>query len=215
MVDLEVSMIDLYTWGTPNGQKIPILLEEAGLPYTVHPIDLAKGEQHDPAFLAINPNGKIPAIVDRLPDGDITVFESGAILIYLAEKAGRFIPEAPAARMECLSWLFWQIGGLGPMVGQWNFFKRQKEPNPAALQRYFDESLRLFGVLEHQLAKRDYLAGDYSIADIANFTWARAGMRGLADDVPDLAQRFPGVERWLTRIALRSAVQAGLQVPAA
>jgi GST-like protein len=219
MVDLEVSMIDLYTWGTPNGQKIPILLEETGLPYTVHPIDLAKGEQHDPAFLAINPNGKIPAIVDRLPEGDITVFESGAILIYLAEKAGRFIPAAPAARMECLSWLFWQIGGLGPMVGQWNFFKRQKkpnqEPNPAAQQRYFDESLRLFGVLDQQLSKRDYLAGDYSIADIANFTWARAGMRGLAEEVPDMAERFAGVQRWLTRIELRPAVQAGLQVPAA
>lgn len=215
MVDLENSMIDLYTWGTPNGQKIPILLEETGLPYTVHAIDLSKDEQKDPAFLAINPNGKIPAIVDRLPDGDITVFESGAILIYLAEKAGKFIPEAPAARMECLSWLFWQIGGLGPMAGQWNFFKRQKVPNPMAQQRYLDESLRLFGVLDHQLSQRDYLAGEYSIADMANFTWARAGMRGIGEEMPDITERFAGVQRWLTRIEVRSAVQAGLKVPEA
>ncbi len=207
-------MIDLYTWSTPNGYKIPILLEEAGLPYTVHAIDLATGAQKDPAFLAINPNGRIPAIVDRLPEGDTTVFESGAILIYLAEKAGRFIPVTPAARMQCLSWLFWQIGGLGPMLGQYNYFKHQQAPNPAAQQRFLDESLRLLHVLDGHLAQHDYLAGDYSIADIANFTWARVGLQGLSEEQPALAQQLPGLRRWLARIEARPAVQAGMQVPA-
>ena len=130
-------MIELYTWDTPNGQKIPIMLEECELPYALHLVDISKGEQDHPAFRAINPNGKRPAIVDRLPEGDLTVFESGAILIYLAEHSAKLMPIEPAPRMACLSWLFWQIGGLGPMVGQWGFFSRQKDAqNLPALQRW-------------------------------------------------------------------------------
>lgn len=206
-------MIDLYTWGTPNGQKIPIMLEETGMPYAVHLVNLGKGEQHAAAFHAINPNEKIPAIVDRLPDGDITVFESGAILVYLAERTGKLIPADPASRMACLSWLFWQIGGLGPMLGQWGFFSRQQDaPNRPALQRYFDESMRLLGVLDARLADRAYLAGDYSIADIANFTWAKAGVRIMAPTHPEVADRFLHLNDWIARIDARPAVQAGMKV---
>ncbi len=208
-------MIDLYTWGTPNGQKIPIMLEECGLPYTVHPVDIGKGGQDTPAFRAINPNGKIPAIVDRLPDGDVTVFESGAILIYLAERSGKLMPGAPAQRMACLSWLFWQIGGLGPMIGQWGFFNRQKDaPNLPALQRYFDESLRLLGVLDAHLGTTPYLAGDYSIADIACYTWAKAGLRIIGQQHPQVRAQFANLNRWIAEIDARPAVQAGMKVPA-
>lgn len=206
-------MIDLYTWGTPNGQKIPVMLEECGLDYTVHPVNIGKGEQDTPAFRAINPNGKIPAIVDRLPEGDVTVFESGAILIYLAERSGMLMPSAPAQRMTCLSWLFWQIGGLGPMVGQWGFFNRQKDtPNVAALQRYFDESMRLYAVLDGRLGQADYLAGDYSIADIACYTWAKGGLRTIGAVHPEVQTRFANVNRWIAQIDARPAVQAGMKV---
>ena len=206
-------MIELYTWGTPNGQKIPIMLEECGLPYTVHPVDIGKGQQNTPAFRAINPNGKIPAIVDRQPDGDITVFESGAILIHLAEQSGKLLPSVPAQRMACLSWLFWQIGGFGPMVGQWGFFNRQKDaPNRAALQRYFDESVRLLGVLDARLGAVPYLAGEYSIADIACYTWARAGLHGIGEKHPEVRTQFANLNRWIAAIDARPAVQAGMNV---
>ena len=204
-------MIELYTWDTPNGQKIPVMLEECGLPYTLQPVDISKGEQDSPAFRAINPNGKIPAIVDRRPDGDVTVFESGAILIYLAERSGKLMPAEPAQRTACLSWLFWQIGGLGPMVGQWGFFSRQKDaPNPPALQRYFDESVRLLSVLDARLGVAPYLAGDYSIADIACYTWAKGGLRTIGEKHPQVPTQFANLNRWIAQIDARPAVQAGM-----
>ncbi len=207
-------MIDLYTWGTPNGQKASIMLEEVGLPYTVHPIDISKGAQKTPEFLKINPNGKIPALVDHDQDGGLSIFESGAILVYLGEKTGQFFPSALPQRAQVLSWVFWQVGGLGPMIGQWGHFARSApEPLPYAINRYLEESIRLLGVLDHQLAGREYLTDDYSIADIANFPWVVGGFQFLGAQHPDLPTRFTNLQAWVDRIGQRPGVIAGMRIP--
>ena len=168
-------MIDLYYWTTPNGHKVTMFLEEVGLPYKILPINIGKGEQFDPAFLAIAPNNRIPAIVDHAPangTGPISIFESGAILLYLAEKTGKFLANDLATRTETLQWLFWQMGGLGPMAGQNHHFSGYApEKIPYAITRYVKETNRLYGVLDRRLADRRYLAGDYSIADMASYPW--------------------------------------------
>ena len=203
--------IEVWSWPTPNGHKVHIALEELGLPYQVVPVNIGAGEQFRPEFLAITPNHRIPAIVD--PDGPggkpLTLFESGAILIYLAEKAGQLIPADLAERLTCLQWLMFQMGGIGPMFGQWNHFANYApEKIPYAIERYSNEVRRLYGVLEKRLSASPYLAGDaYSIADIASFPWVRnAERRGI-----DLIE-FPGVKRWLGEIEARPAVQRGLAV---
>lgn len=203
-------MIDLYTAATPNGHKVSIALEELGLPYRLRVIDLAAGEQKRPAFLALNPNGRIPVIVDRAAD-DFTVFESGAILIYLAEKTGRLMPADLKGRSRVIQWLMFQIGGVGPMMGQANvFFRYLPQKIQPAIERYQAESRRLLGVLDRHLAGHEWLAGDYSIADIANFAWARTH-RWSGVDVSDL----PHLKRWRDAVRARPAVQRGLQQPPA
>ncbi len=204
-------MIDLYTWSTPNGRKVSIMLEEVGLPYKVHPVDIGKDEQFAPDFLKISPNNRIPAIVD--PDGPdgtpISVFESGAILIYLAEKTGKLMPTEPRARVAVLEWLMFQMGGVGPMFGQANhFIKFAKEDVPYGKKRYRDEAMRLLGVMDRRLAEVEYLAGDYSIADIATWPWV---MRAEWYDT-DWTQ-FPRVKQWYDTIGARPAVQRGTAVP--
>jgi GST-like protein len=203
-------VIDLYTWGTPNGRKVSIMLEEVGLPYEVHPIHIGQGDQFKPEFLAISPNNKIPAIVDR--DNGQSVFESGAILIYLAEKTGKLLPTEPKARMDALQWLMFQMGGVGPMFGQTHHFARfAKEKIPYAIDRYVGETKRLYGVMDTQLGKHAYLAGNYSIADVATFPWvARWTWHGLDGGLKD----FPNVTRWYDAIRARPAVQRGYNVPA-
>jgi GSH-dependent disulfide-bond oxidoreductase len=203
--------IEVWTWPTPNGHKVHIALEELGLPYTVVPVSIGTGEQFKPEFLAITPNHRIPAIVD--PDGPggkrLTLFESGAILIYLAEKAGMLIPPDPAARYTCLQWLMFQMGGVGPMFGQYgHFHSYAPEKLPYAMERYANEVKRLHRVLEKRLSEAAFLAGDdYSIADIATFPWLRSPeRRGI-----DLAE-FPNVKRWFDGIAARPAVQRGVEV---
>lgn len=205
-------MITLYTWGTPNGRKVSIMLEELALPYQVQPVDITRNEQFAPAFLAISPNNKIPALVDSDgPDGQpLALFESGAILIYLAEKTGKLLPADGAARYAVLQWLMFQMGGFGPMLGQAHHFLRfAPEPLPYAQQRYHTEARRLYGVLDQQLAEQRFVAGDYSIADIALFPWAA---RHEWQDI-DLAD-FPQVQRWYHDVAARPAVQRGMAVPA-
>lgn len=200
-------MIDLYTWTTPNGRKISIALEEFGLPYTVHPIDISKDEQFAPAFLKIAPNNRIPAIVDR--DTNIALMESGAILIYLADKSGRFQPAPGRERYAVLEWLMFQMGGVGPMFGQVHHFLRAaKEPVPYAIERYTRETRRLYGVLNARLAAHDYLAGAYSIADIATYPWV-ARHEWHKTDLND----FPHVKRWFDTVSARPAVQRGMKVP--
>ncbi len=202
-------MIDLYTAATPNGHKISIALEELGLPYTVHVIDMGKLEQKRPEFLRINPNGRIPAIVDR-EAGDFPVFESGAILIYLAEKTGRLLPTDTKGRSTVIQWLMFQMGGIGPMMGQANvFFRYFPEKIQPAIDRYQTEVRRLLGVLDTHLANRKYLAGDYSIADIANWSWVRThNSSGVTLD------GLPHLSRWVTQLAARPACQRGVAVPA-
>jgi GST-like protein len=204
-------MIDLYTWSTPNGRKVSIMLEEVGLPYRVHAVNIGKDEQFRPEFLAISPNNKIPAIVDDEGPGGkpFSLFESGAILIYLGEKTGRLIPKDPATRLTALQWLMFQMGGLGPMLGQTHHFLRQaKEEVPYAINRYKSETRRLYGVLEKRLGEAEYLAGEYSIADVASYPWvARHEWHQIA-----LAD-FPNVKRWYDAIGARPAVQKGMQVP--
>jgi GSH-dependent disulfide-bond oxidoreductase len=204
-------MIDLYTWGTPNGRKVSIMLEEVGLPYTVHKIDIGKGDQFKPEFVAINPNSKIPAIVDTDgPDGrPMTVFESGAILIYLAEKTGKLMPAAPRPRSEVLQWLMFQMGGVGPMFGQNHHFRRfAPEKIPYGIERYGKETERLYGVMDARLGTVAHLAGDYSIADIATYPWvSRHDFQEI-----DLG-RFPNVKRWFDGLSARPAVQKGMKVP--
>ena len=205
-------MIDLYTWSTSNGRKASIMLEELGADYTVHPIHIGKGDQFAPEFLAINPNGKIPAIVDSDGPGGapLAVFESGAILIYLAEKSGRFLPAEPVARMEVIQWLMFQMGGIGPIFGQVHHFLRAaKEKVPYGIERYGTEARRLYGVLDRRLDGRDHLAGDgYSIADIATWPWV---LRHEWQQV-DLAE-YPNVKRWFDAVGSRPAVQRGIQIP--
>lgn len=200
-------MIELHTARTPNGYKISIMLEEIGLPYRVVKISLSKGEQFAPSFAEISPNAKIPAIVDH--DTGQRIFESGAILIHLAEKSGRFLPQDARERMNVLQWLFFQVGSIGPMLGQLWHFVDLTGPVPYALERYRKETLRLYGVVDRQLAKAPYIAGEeYSIADIANWTWLRV-FKSLGIDI----EPFPHVKRWIGEIAARPAVQKGITVP--
>jgi len=201
-------MIDLYTSATPNGHKVSIALEELALPYSVHPIKLSDGEQKQPAFLALNPNGRIPVIVDR-DAGDFVVFESGAILLYLAEKTGRLMPSDAKGRSRVMQWLMFQMGGIGPMMGQANvFFRYLPEKIPLAIERYQGECKRLFRVLDGHLRDREYLAGDYSIADIANWAWVRT-YRWSGIEVDDL----PHLKRWRDVIRDRPAAQRGITIP--
>ena len=202
-------MIDLYTAATPNGHKVSIALEELGLPYSLRVLDLSANEQKEPWFLAINPNGRIPAIVDH-DEGDFAVFESGAILIYLAEKTGRLMPQDAKGRSRVLQWLMFQMGGVGPMMGQANvFFRYFPEKLQPAIDRYQGEVRRLFRVLDGHLARNEYLAGDYSIADIANWSWVKIyEWSGLSVD------GLEHLQRWLTQIGERPAVIRGADVPA-
>jgi GST-like protein len=203
-------MIDLYVWPTPNGYKISILLEETGLPYTVIPIDIGKGDQFKPEFLRISPNNKMPAIVDHEgPTGaPYSLFESGAILLYLAEKTGQFLPTERGARYQAMQWLMFQMGGIGPMLGQAHHFRQYApEPIPYAIARYTNEAARLYGVMDRRLAEAEYLAGEYSIADIATYPW----IRGYERQGQDL-NTFPQVKRWFEAISQRPAVQRGLQL---
>lgn len=197
-------MIDLYYWTTPNGHKVTMFLEEAGLPYRIHPVNISKGEQFAPEFLAIAPNNRIPAIVDEEPKGGgdpVSLFESGAILLYLAEKTGKFIPADLRGRADLLQWLFWQMGGLGPMAGQNHHFTQYApEKIPYAIERYVKETNRLYGVLNKRLADRAFIVGDYSIADMAAYPWVvpheRQGQK-LED--------FPHLQRWFETIKARPA----------
>ncbi len=204
-------MIDLYTWVTPNGRKISIMLEEIGLPYEVHPVNLSKGEQFKPEFLAISPNNKIPAIVDRDGPGKMpySLFESGAILMYLAEKTGKFMPKEIVPRYEVVQWLMFQMGGVGAMFGQAHQFLRNSPENETfGRERFSKEVARLYGVMDKRLGESQFFAGEYSIADIATYPWvARYEMhRTKLED-------FPNVKRWYDAISTRSAVQRGMDVP--
>jgi GST-like protein len=204
-------MIDVYSWATPNGHKVHIMLEETGLEYRVHPIDIGAGDQFKPEFLAISPNNKIPAIVDSDGPGGhpLPLFESGAILIYLAEKTGKFLPHDPAGRYATLQWLMFQMGGLGPMLGQTHHFRvYAPQQIEYAVNRYTNEAKRLYGVMDKQLGKSAYLAGDdYTIADIAAFPWTRS-WKNQSIDLAD----YPNVQRWHEAIAARPAVQRGVEV---
>lgn len=201
-------MIDLYTASTPNGWKASIALEELELPYTVQAVKLGEREQKLPEYLALNPNGRIPTIVDRY-ENDFTVFESGAILIYLAEKTGKLLPAAPKARSRVIQWLMFQTGGIGPMQGQANvFFRYFPEKIPAVIARYQNETMRLFSVLDTRLADHEYLVDDYSIADIANWSWVRIH-RWAGVEVDEL----PNLRRWMDAMAARPACQRGIAVP--
>jgi GST-like protein len=200
-------MIDLYTWSTPNGRKASIMLEEVGLPYKAHAIDISKNEQFAPDFLKISPNNRIPAIVDQ--DNGQTVFESGAILMYLAEKTGKLWPTTGEARWRTVEWLMWQMGGVGPMLGQvHHFVKYNKGKAPYAEERYLAEARRLYGVLDRRLAQVEYVAGEYSIADIAIWPWT-SRFEWQTIDLKD----FPNVLRWYKAIAARPAVVKGYHVP--
>lgn len=199
-------MIKLYYWPTPNGQKISVMLEECGLDYEVEPVDIGAGDQFKPGFLRISPNNRMPAIVDT--ESGISVFEGGAILIYLAEKTGKLLPEARKARFEVLQWLFWQAGGLGPMAGQLSHFvSYTQEAVPYALQRYANEYDRLLAVMDVRLRNREFLAGDYSIADIASFPWL-VPYRRLGNDL----DKFSNVRRWFDTLKARPAVQRGVNL---
>jgi len=205
-------MIDLYTFTTPNGRKASVALEELELPYRAHSVNIAKGEQFKPGFLAINPNNKIPAIVDS--DGPagvpITLFESGAILIYLAEKTGKLLSAEPVRRLETLQWLMFQMGGVGPMFGQLNHFGHYaKEKVPYAIDRFTQESKRLMGVMDKALAEREYFAGEYSIADIALYPWVAA----MRESFGELFEGRTHVQRWAEVLAQRPGVQRGMKVP--
>lgn len=199
-------MIDLYYWPTPNGHKITIFCEEAGLPYTIRPVNIQQGEQFKPDFLKISPNNRMPAVVDNDPadkSGPLSIFESGAILVYLAEKTGKFLPKDLRARFDVLQWLFWQVGGLGPMAGQNHHFGQYApEKIPYAIDRYVKETSRLYAVMNKRLADHEYLAGDYSIADMASYPWCvpweRQGQK--LDD-------FPHMKRWFETMRDRPAVK--------
>jgi len=202
-------MLDLYTAATPNGQKVSILLEELGVPYTLHALDLGKGEQKRPEYLRLNPNGRIPTVVDR-DAGDFAVFETGAILVYLAEKYRRFLPDDVKGRSQVLQWLMFQVGGIGPMQGQANvFFRSWHEHYQPAIDHYQQETRRLYQVLDHRLHGRDYLCDDYSIADIACLPWVNVHKwSGVELD------GMPNLHAWLERLRARPAVLRGLAVPA-
>lgn len=203
-------MIDLYFWATPNGYKVTFMLEEVGLDYKVIPVDITAGDQFKADFIAISPNNKIPAIVDHDgPDGaPISIFESGAIMMYLAEKTGKLLPSEPRARMEVIQWLMFQMGGVGPMLGQAHHFRKYApEPIPYAIDRYTKEASRLYKVIDTRLANAQFLAGDYSIADIATFAWIRP-YRWQGQQLED----YPNLHRWFDTIKVRPAIQRGLEV---
>ncbi len=208
-------MIDFYTWTTPNGRKVSIMLEECGLAYTVHPVNITMNQQFEPSFLKISPNNKIPAIVDR--ESGTTVFESGAILIYLAEKTGRFLARSGDARWKSIEWLMWQMAGFGPMTGQLNHFAVfAKEKIPYAIERYSNEYARLIGVLEKRLAESEYLAGEeYSIADIATYPWVAATLPTVLKKFTGLIKNHAHIDTWLRHVGERPAVQRGMNVPPA
>lgn len=201
-------MIELYYWPTSNGHKITVALEEMALPHEIRAVNIGKGDQFKPGFLAISPNNRMPAIVDRDPEGGgapVSIFESGAILVYLAEKTGMFLPKDIRGRADVLQWLFWQVGGLGPMAGQKNhFLTSAPEPIPYAIERYTKETDRLLGVLDRRLAGRDFICGDYSIADMAVYPWAFSSQR----HAPGILDAFPHVKRWAAAIGARPAVIA-------
>ena len=203
-------MIQLYTWGTPNGKKASIMLEEIGMPYEVHPINIGQGDQMKPEYLAINPNNKIPSIID--PDGPggkpFTLFESGAILMYLAEKSGKLWPADMRQRYTVIQLLMFQMGGVGPMFGQANYFYRLEEKNPQAIDRFKKEALRLYNVLNQALGEREYLAGEYSLADIATYPWV-----GRHEGHHVKLEEFPHVKRWFDKLSQRPAVQRGMEIP--
>ena len=194
-------MIDLHYWTTPNGHKVTIFLEETATPYRIIPVNIGKGEQFKPEFLAISPNNRIPALLDT--DTKISVFESGAMLVYLAEKTGKFLPTDPAARADVMQWLFWQMGGLGPMAGQNHHFKvYAKDKIQYAIDRYVNETNRLYGVLNKRLADREFIAGEYSIADMASYPWIVPWERQGQN-----LNEFPHLKRWFEAIQARPAVQ--------
>jgi len=200
-------MIDFYTWSTPNGRKVSIMLEEIGAPYKVHSIDITKNEQFQPHFLKVSPNNRIPAIFD--PDTGLSLFESGAILMYLAEKSGKFWPTSGEARWRTVEWLMWQMGGYGPMLGQvHHFVKYNKGKAPYAEERYSTEARRLYGVLDRRLAISEYVAGDYSIADMSIWPWTSRYEWQQID-----LNEFPNVLRWYRAVGARPAVQRGYHVP--
>ncbi len=200
-------MIDLYTWTTPNGRKVSIALEELALPYTVHAVDIGKDEQFKPEFLAISPNNRIPAIVDR--DNGFSLMESGAILLYLAEKTGKLLPKESQQRYRAIEWLMWQMGGIGPMLGQvHHFVKYNKGKAPYAEERYLKEAHRLYGVLDRRLAGREFVADEYSVADIAIWPWISRFEWQTVD-----LNKYPNVKRWYLAIAQRPAVQKGYKIP--
>ncbi len=205
-------MIDLHTWPTPNGWKASVALEEMELAYRVVLVNIGRGEQHRPEFLAISPNGRIPAIVDHDPPGGgapLAIFETGAILVHLAEKTGRFLPRDPRGRADVLAWLFWQVGGLGPMLGQHGHFALYAaERIPYAVERYRNETLRLYGVLDRRLADREHLCGAYSIADMACWPWV---VTYKAQGIP-LSEQFPNVRRWFDALKQRPALRRGYDV---
>ena len=206
-------MIELHSWPTPNGNKITLALEEMGLAYRFVPVDIGRREQFDPSFLAFSPNNRIPAMIDHAPaDGGapVTVFESGAILLYLAEKTGMFLPADLRGRVRVMEWLAWQVGGLGPMAGQCHHFRQYApEPVPYGIARYTQEVARLYGVMDRALGERPYLAGDYSIADMAAWPWVRPWSRQGVD-----ITEFPNVQRWLDAIAARPAAVRAVAVGA-
>ncbi len=208
-------MIDFYTWTTPNGRKISVMLEECGLEYTVHPINLQNEEQFKPEFLAIAPNNKIPAIVDHdVPGGPVSVFESGAILVHLAEKSGKFLASSGAGRAKTLEWLFWQMGGIGPIMGQAGHFTTQApEQIPYAIDRFISESARLIKVLDTQLGKTEFMAGDYSIADMATYPWVVLGFELIKSAKPDVIGEGENVARWIKAMGERPAVIKGMAIP--
>jgi glutathione S-transferase len=203
-------MLDLYTWRTPNGKKAPILLAELGWPYDLHLVNLGQNEQKHPSYLAINPNGKIPALVDpEGPNGElVVVFESGAILEYLADKAGKLLPKEQPARSEVLSWVYWQVGGPGPFFGQLIAFAQQSPVNEGALEKFQLESQRLVMVLDGRLRDREWVAGAYSIADIMNYPW----FASLAEYRPQTLEGAEHVKRWMAAMAARPAVKAGMHL---
>lgn len=208
-------MIDFYTWTTPNGRKISVMLEESGLEYTTHAVNLQKEEQFKPEFLAIAPNNKIPAIVDHdAPGGPVSIFESGAILLHLAEKSGKFLPASGPERAKVLEWLFWQMGGIGPIMGQAGHFTTQApEQVPYAIDRFISESARLIKVLDTQLGKTEFMAGDYSIADMATYPWVILGFDLIKSAKPDVIGEGENVARWIKTVGERPAVIRGMAVP--
>lgn len=209
-------MITLYTWTTPNGRKASIMLEEVGLPYIVRPINITKDEQFAPDYLRISPNNKIPAIVDDEADGGpLAIFESGAILTYLAEKTGKLLPSSGAARMKVLEWVYWQVGGLGPMLGQLGFFAVfSKEKVPVAEARFLKEAARLLGVMDRRLKESKYLGGDeYSIADVSSYSWSHAATTFLAKPLEETIQNLPHFRAWLELVGKRPAVERGMAIP--